>query len=127
MPLNSGPANWAMNLVQTEAPTRQPEFASSRYIDDLLPPLAVKLATEAKSNFPQFIGTIMKKFLSILASAAVLAMPLAVISTPASAQTGAPVVAPAATPTAKAPVKAKAKAKAKHKSKAKAKMAKSPA
>ena len=32
----------------------------------------------------------MKKFLSILASAAVLAMPLAVISTPAAAQTSAP-------------------------------------
>ena len=35
----------------------------------------------------------MKKFLSILASAAVLAMPLAIISAPAAAQTGKPAVA----------------------------------
>jgi U3 small nucleolar RNA-associated protein 14 len=34
----------------------------------------------------------MKKFLSILASAAVLAMPLALISAPAAAQTGKPAV-----------------------------------
>lgn len=35
----------------------------------------------------------MKKFLSILASAAVLAMPLALISAPAAAQVGKPAVA----------------------------------
>ena len=59
----------------------------------------------------------MKKFLSILASAAVLSMPLAVISTPAAAHTGAPAVK------AKQ-VKAKATHKAQHaKAKAKVKIA----
>ena len=74
----------------------------------------------------------MKKLLSILASAIVLAMPLAVISTPAAAQTpAAPAAAPAATPAA--PAKAdkamatKAPKAKKAKRKAKAKMAKKPA
>lgn len=53
----------------------------------------------------------MKKFLSILISASVLAMPLALISTPVSAQTGAP-AAPAAAPAEKAAPTVKAKAKA---------------
>ena len=67
---------------------------------------------------------LMKKFLSILASAAVLALPLAVISTPAAAQTGAPSAAPKAAPKAAPAVKAKqAKAKATHKARhAKAKV-----
>ena len=65
----------------------------------------------------------MKKFLSILASAAVLALPWSVISTSASAQTpsSAPVAKPAvkSTNTAKAKTqKVKAKAKAKQKMKA---------
>ncbi|MBC7445623.1 MAG: hypothetical protein H7273_09180, partial [Polaromonas sp.] len=56
---------------------------------------------------------LMKKFLSILASAAVLAMPLAVISAPAAAQTGAPAAAPAKAPMAAPAAKAKqTKAKA---------------
>ena len=71
----------------------------------------------------------MKKFLSILATAAVLAMPLAVISTPAAAQISAPAAAPAAPPKAAPAVKAKqTKAQVTHKArhakaKTKAKMA----
>lgn len=62
----------------------------------------------------------MKKFLSALTAAAVLALPLAVISTPAAAQAPAATSVPAATSTPA--VKSKAKAakvkhsKAKHKS-----------
>ena len=70
---------------------------------------------------------LMKKFLSIIASAAILAMPLAVISTPAAAQTSAPVAAPTTAPKAAPAVKAKqSKAKVTHKArhaKAKAKIA----
>ena len=58
----------------------------------------------------------MKKFLTVLASAAVLAMPLAVISTPVAAQTGGAVTpaAPAAAPAEKAaPAASKGTAKAK--------------
>ena len=62
----------------------------------------------------------MKKFLTVLASAAVLAMPLAVISTPAVAHTSVP--AAGLTPAQKAMHDSKhkamhAKAKAKHKMK----------
>jgi hypothetical protein len=71
------------------------------------------------------IGAIMKKFLSILASATVLAFPLAMTSTPASAQ--APATPPAAAPAAPmaapaekmAPAKPKAKAKKMRKAKVK--------
>lgn len=48
---------------------------------------------QARDYFANLLGSIMKKFLSILASAAVLAMPLAIISAPAAAQTGKPAVA----------------------------------
>ena len=51
----------------------------------------------------------MKKLLSALISAAVIAMPLAVISTPATAETATPVK------TIKKGTHAKAKAKVKHK------------
>ena len=79
-----------------------------------------------RNDFPNTPEYPMKKFLSILASAAVLAMPLAVISTPAAAQTAAAApAAPMAAPAAKAKhSKAVVKHKAKHaKVKAKAKMA----
>lgn len=57
----------------------------------------------------------MKKFLTILASAAVLAMPLALISTPAAAQTGAPAATAPAVKAAPMKAKHKVKHKAKHK------------
>jgi hypothetical protein len=65
---------------------------------------------KATGHNPTFRKPLMKKFLALLASAAVLALPL--VSTPASAQQPAPAVAPAqkAEPAAK-PAKAK---KAKH-------------
>ena len=90
------------------------------------------LRAEAKESVHQLIGATMKKLLSILASAIVLAMPLAVISTPAAAQTpAAPAAAPAATPAAPAKadkaMAAKAPKAKKTKRKAKAKMAKKPA
>ena len=90
------------------------------------------LRAEAKEPVHQLIGATMKKLLSILASAIVLALPLAVISTPAAAQTpAAPAAAPTATPAAPAKadkaVPAKAPKAKKAKRKAKAKMAKKPA
>ena len=62
----------------------------------------------------------MKKFLSMLISAAFIAAPMAVVTTPASAQTAAPAAAPAkAAPAKAAPAKAAPAKAAKKASKAK--------